>query len=128
MRCGYLNNRPLAAPSPSPSPISIIEMEGSGDTFSTTPGPGHAEITGAVKYNYGELRLALERASAREAAARVAVGAICQQLLRRIWRHHWQLRHPGGQRHGRYSRRHDLTPTASPPPKATTFAARARRH
>ena len=47
----------------------------------TTPRPGHADLTGAVKYGYRELRLSLERASARETAARVAVGAICQQLL-----------------------------------------------
>lgn len=48
----------------------------------TTPRPGHADLTGAVKYGYRELRLALERASARETAARVAVGAICKKLLR----------------------------------------------
>ena len=47
----------------------------------TTPRPGHADLTGAIKYGYGELRLALERASARETAVRVAVGAICKQLL-----------------------------------------------
>ncbi len=49
----------------------------------TTPRPGHADLTGAIKYGYGELRLALERASARETAARVAVGALCRQLLAR---------------------------------------------
>jgi len=47
----------------------------------TTPRPGHADLTGAVKYGYRELRLALERASARETAARVAVGALCKQYL-----------------------------------------------
>ncbi len=47
----------------------------------TIPRPGHADLTGAIKYGYGELRLALERASARETAARVAVGAICGRLL-----------------------------------------------
>lgn len=47
----------------------------------TIPRPGHADLTGAVKYGYRDLRLALERASARETAARVAVGAICRQLL-----------------------------------------------
>ena len=47
----------------------------------TIPRPGHADLTGAVKYGYRELRLALERASARETAARVAIGAICRQLL-----------------------------------------------
>jgi len=46
-----------------------------------TPRPGHADLTGAVKYGYRELRLALERASARETAARVAVGAVCKQYL-----------------------------------------------
>jgi chorismate synthase len=47
----------------------------------TIPRPGHADLTGAIKYGYRELRLALERASARETAARVAVGAICGRLL-----------------------------------------------
>jgi chorismate synthase len=47
----------------------------------TTPRPGHADLTGAVKYGYRDLRLALERASARETAARVAVGAVCKALL-----------------------------------------------
>ncbi len=47
----------------------------------TAPRPGHADLTGAVKYGYKELRLSLERASARETAMRVAVGAICKQFL-----------------------------------------------
>jgi chorismate synthase len=47
----------------------------------TIPRPGHADLTGAIKYGYRELRLSLERASARETAMRVAVGALCQQLL-----------------------------------------------
>jgi chorismate synthase len=47
----------------------------------TVPRPGHADLTGAIKYGYRELRLALERASARETAARVAVGAVCRRLL-----------------------------------------------
>ncbi len=47
----------------------------------TVPRPGHADLTGAIKYGYRDLRLALERASARETAARVAVGALCQHLL-----------------------------------------------
>jgi chorismate synthase len=47
----------------------------------TVPRPGHADLTGAIKYAYRELRLSLERASARETAARVAVGAFCKQLL-----------------------------------------------
>jgi chorismate synthase len=47
----------------------------------TVPRPGHADLTGAVKYGYGDLRFSLERASARETAARVAVGAVCRRLL-----------------------------------------------
>jgi len=47
----------------------------------TTPRPGHADLTAAVKYGYRDLRPSLERASARETAARVAVGAICKQFL-----------------------------------------------
>jgi chorismate synthase len=47
----------------------------------TIPRPGHADLVGAVKYGYNDLRPSLERASARETAARVAVGAICKQFL-----------------------------------------------
>lgn len=47
----------------------------------TVPRPGHADLSAAVKYGYRELRLGLERASARETAARVAVGGLCLQLL-----------------------------------------------
>jgi len=47
----------------------------------TIPRPGHADLTGAIKYGYRDLRLALERASARETTMRVAVGAICKRLL-----------------------------------------------
>ncbi len=47
----------------------------------TIPRPGHADLAGAIKYGYHDLRPSLERASARETAARVAVGAACRQLL-----------------------------------------------
>jgi chorismate synthase len=47
----------------------------------TTPRPGHADLSGAIKYGYRDLRLSLERASARETAARVAMGAVCKRLL-----------------------------------------------
>ncbi len=47
----------------------------------TTPRPGHADLTGALKYGYRELRLSLERASARETTMRVAIGAICKKYL-----------------------------------------------
>jgi chorismate synthase len=50
----------------------------------TRPRPGHADLAGAVKYGRSDLRDVLERASARETAARVAAGAIAKQLLSRF--------------------------------------------
>ena len=47
----------------------------------TAPRPGHADLTGVLKYQRGDIRDILERASARETAARVAVGAVAKQLL-----------------------------------------------
>ena len=47
----------------------------------TAPRPGHADLTGAVKYGYKDLRFALERASARETTMRVAAGAVCKHFL-----------------------------------------------
>jgi chorismate synthase len=50
----------------------------------TTPRPGHADLAAAVKYGYGDVRPSLERASARETAARVAVGAGCPAVRRAV--------------------------------------------
>jgi chorismate synthase len=47
----------------------------------TIPRPGHADMSGALKYAHSDLRPVLERASARETSARVAVGAVCRHLL-----------------------------------------------
>ena len=47
----------------------------------TAPRPGHADLTGAVKYGHRDLRPALERASARETTMRVAAGAVCKHFL-----------------------------------------------
>src|SRR6476646_3488639 len=47
----------------------------------TRPRPGHADLAGALKYNFHDARYVLERASARETTARVAVGAIAKALL-----------------------------------------------
>jgi len=49
-----------------------------------SPRPGHADLAGALKYNFPEARYILERASARESAARVAIGAIAKLLLREL--------------------------------------------
>src|SRR5438067_1464503 len=47
----------------------------------TRPRPGHADLAGVVKYGHDDIRNVLERASARETAARVAIGALSRQLL-----------------------------------------------
>jgi len=47
----------------------------------SSPRPGHADLAGGLKYGRRDLRDVLERASARETAARVAAGALCRQLL-----------------------------------------------
>lgn len=49
-----------------------------------SPRPGHADLAGALKYNFPEARYVLERASARETTARVAAGAVAKLLLREI--------------------------------------------
>src|ERR1700756_1781738 len=49
-----------------------------------SPRPGHADLAGALKYNFAEARYVLERASARESAARVAVGGLAKLFLREL--------------------------------------------
>ena len=44
--------------------------------------PGHADLVGCLKYDFDDARNVLERSSARETASRVAVGAICKQVLK----------------------------------------------
>ncbi|MBV8364245.1 MAG: chorismate synthase [Candidatus Eremiobacteraeota bacterium] len=65
----FENNRALMDP-----------LTGSGRPL-TAPRPGHADYAGALKYRHSDLRNVLERASARETAMRVALGAICAQFL-----------------------------------------------
>lgn len=49
-----------------------------------SPRPGHADLAGSLKYDFADARYVLERASARESAARVAAGALAKLLLRSI--------------------------------------------
>src|ERR1700744_2924733 len=49
-----------------------------------SPRPGHADLAGALKYDFKDARYVLERASARESAARVACGAVAKMLLRAL--------------------------------------------
>ena len=50
----------------------------------TRPRPGHADLAGMQKYGFDDARPVLERASARETAARVALGTLAQQFLREV--------------------------------------------
>jgi len=66
----------------------ILPVEASEDDPGTkkllAPRPGHADLAGAQKFNYHDARYILERASARETAARVAAGAFAKLLLREL--------------------------------------------
>jgi chorismate synthase len=61
----------------------VMDVEGSGDPARrlTRPRPGHADLAGSQKYGFDDVRNVLERASARETAARVAVGTFCKAFL-----------------------------------------------
>jgi chorismate synthase len=61
----------------------VMPVEGTpGGRPLTRPRPGHADLPGMLKYDFSDARNVLERASARETAARVAIGAIVKELLR----------------------------------------------
>lgn len=61
----------------------LMAVEGEPDPADrlTRPRPGHADLAGALKYGFDDVRNVLERASARETAMRVALGAFCKALL-----------------------------------------------
>jgi chorismate synthase len=64
--------------------LPVEDTEGADDAQRrlTAPRPGHADLPGAQKFNFHDARYVLERASARETAARVAAGALAKLLLR----------------------------------------------
>src|ERR1700735_592928 len=64
--------------------LAVEDSEGAEDAQRklTAPRPGHADLPGALKYNFHDARYILERASARETAARVAAGAFAKLFLR----------------------------------------------
>ena len=66
----------------SADPVPAAELEGLARNASLTrPRPGHADLAGMQKYGFDDARPVLERASARETAARVALGAVAQAFL-----------------------------------------------
>jgi chorismate synthase len=68
----------------SPHPVAAEELTGGRATALTRPRPGHADLTGMQKYGFDDSRPVLERASARETAARVALGAVARAFLREL--------------------------------------------
>ena len=64
-------------------PISVEDEEDVKRKL-TRPRPGHADLNGAIKYGHRDLRNVLERSSARETAARVAVGAVAKKILKEL--------------------------------------------
>ena len=67
---------------PIPSKLNLREQRLAFET--QTPRPGHADLAGGIKYQHHDLRNVLERASARETAARVAVGALARQVVEKF--------------------------------------------
>ena len=63
-------------------PVEAKDGVGEKGRSVSRPRPGHADLAGAIKYGFAESRYILERASARETAARVVVGALCKTFLR----------------------------------------------
>lgn len=61
--------------------VMAVESEPPAGGKLTRPRPGHADLAGILKYGFGDIRNVLERASARETAARVAVGAVAKRFL-----------------------------------------------
>src|SRR6201987_3103951 len=69
----------------SPDPVSREELDRQARNAPLTrPRPGHADLAGMQKYGYDDARPVLERASARETAARVAAGALAKALLAQL--------------------------------------------
>jgi chorismate synthase len=79
----------------SPDPVSVEALAAAGDVGApqeiarnkplTRPRPGHADLVGMQKYGFDDARPVLERASARETAARVALGAVASAFLRQAY-------------------------------------------
>lgn len=69
----------------SADPVALEEIENLGRNAPLTrPRPGHADLVGMQKYSFDDARPILERASARETAARVALGAVARRFLRQV--------------------------------------------
>src|SRR3984957_18726344 len=83
-------------------PVEASQIAAAEERRLVAPRPGHADLAGSQKFNFHDARYVLERASARETAARVAAGALAKLLLRElgteIASHTVQVGHVGLQR------------------------------
>jgi len=73
---------------------ALLALAGEGDRRAqpvTRVRPGHADLAGALKYGFSDVRPILERASARETAARVAAGAVCRAFLAELGIEAWSF-------------------------------------
>jgi len=90
VRHGRTLGSPIAVTIPNaewePTYRELMAVEGEPDPEQrlTRPRPGHADLVGALKYGFDDVRNVLERASARETASRVAVGSFCRAFLQEL--------------------------------------------
>ena len=97
-----------------PDPVDPVELEVARNAPLTRPRPGHADYAGMLKYGFDDARPVLERASARETAARVAAGTVARQFLRQAL---------GVEVLSHVISIGESTPYDGPPPQATDLAA-----
>lgn len=84
VRFGNTLGSPIALSIPNHDCQSFMDVqpvEQSSKTPDVIPRPGHADLAGCIKYGHTDIRNVLERASARETAARVVVGAVAKRIL-----------------------------------------------
>jgi chorismate synthase len=100
---------------PDPVDSDVLDREGgSRNAPLTRPRPGHADYAGMLKYGFDDARPVLERASARETAARVAAGTVARQFLRQAL---------GVEVLSHVISIGESTPYDGPPPQASDLAA-----
>jgi chorismate synthase len=94
-------------------PVEEVSGQSSEERKLTAPRPGHADLAGALKFNFHDARYVLERASARETAARVAAGAFAKLLLRQfgteVASHTIQVGHVRLERSTTWKKIHDVS-------------------
>ena len=110
-------------------PPTMLGADSARNAPLTRPRPGHADLVGMQKYGFDEARPVLERASARETAARVALGAVARAFLGRLGIRlvsHTRLDRPGARARRRAAARRPTTSTRSTPTRCAASTRRRR--